>query len=62
MILWDVRDRAHPRPLPHRLTGPAKFIYSLAYGPDGVLAATGGDGTLWLWDTSEPSEPRPWRR
>ncbi|TDC69426.1 hypothetical protein E1200_08525 [Actinomadura sp. GC306] len=58
VVLWDVRDRARPRPLPRRLHGPANYVYSLAYGPDGVLAAAAGDGSAWLWDTADPSEPR----
>lgn len=59
--LWDVRDPGSPCPVAelHAGTNPDDAIGSLAFSPDGtVLAGTGFNGKLWLWDVTEPREPR----
>jgi WD40 repeat protein len=58
--LWDVVDRAHPRPLGQPLTGRAGVLASPAFSPDGrTLATISGDGTVILWDLSPPrARPR----
>jgi WD40 repeat protein len=58
--LWDVVDRAHPRPLGPPLTGRAGVLASPAFSPDGrTLATISGDGTVILWDLSPPrARPR----
>ncbi|WP_285485230.1 WD40 repeat domain-containing protein [Amycolatopsis sp. NBRC 101858] len=59
--LWDVRDPGSPCPVAelHAGTNPDDAIGSLAFSPDGtVLAGTGYNGKLWLWDVTEPRAPR----
>lgn len=36
-----------------RLRGHHKWITSVAFGPDDVLASSSADGTLWLWDVDQ---------
>ncbi|WP_222724011.1 hypothetical protein, partial [Streptomyces sp. uw30] len=37
------------------LTGPDGYVFALAFTSDGTgLAATAGDGTVWLWN--QPAE------
>ena len=64
--LWNVADPAHPQPLGGPLTFAADdhVVEALAFSPDGRTLATGStkaggfDGTLVLWDLSEPARPR----
>ena len=43
----------------HLLTGPQPLLGSASFSTDGrLLAATGLDGALMLWDTSNPTQPR----
>ena len=42
------------------LTGPAGYVYSVAFSPDGhTLAAGATDGTTWLWQVSHPGRAAP---
>ncbi|AWW43463.1 NACHT and WD repeat domain-containing protein [Streptomyces cadmiisoli] len=42
------------------LTGHAGDIISVAYSPDGrILASSGSDRTLRLWDMGDPAHPKP---
>jgi WD40 repeat protein len=35
------------------------FVESLAFSRDGhSLASANGDGTIWLWDVTDPAHPR----
>ncbi|WP_206796336.1 WD40 repeat domain-containing protein [Amycolatopsis sp. MtRt-6] len=59
--LWDVQDLGSPCSVAelHAGTGHEDAIGSFAFSPDGtVLVGTGYNGKLWLWDVSEPREPR----
>ncbi|MFI5548267.1 hypothetical protein ACIA6E_31305 [Streptomyces sp. NPDC051815] len=64
LSLWNTADRRTPVRLPFR-PGIAD-VRDAAFSPDGrtlavVAAGTGGDGaegTLTLWDTSDPAAPR----
>ncbi len=65
--LWDVTNPAHPRPIGQPLpsgppSGPAgpAVVLSAAFSPDGHTLASGdSDGTIQLWDVTEPAHPRP---
>jgi WD40 repeat protein len=65
MILWDVSDPARPSPLGRPLisrppAGPSDSVLSVVFAPDGRTMATGaGDGTMVLWDVSDPDRPHP---
>src|SRR5262249_48636113 len=40
------------------LTGPAGYVWALAFSPDGkTLAAGVTDGTVWLWNVATPGSP-----
>jgi WD40 repeat protein len=64
--LWNVADPAHPRPLggPLAFAGDDHIVEAVAFSPDGRTLATGSieaggyDGTLVLWDLSEPARPK----
>jgi WD40 repeat protein len=38
--------------------GPAGYVYSVAFSPDGKILADGAtDGTVWLWDFNDRHRP-----
>ena len=50
-------DRPHGPVLGSVPTGP---VVSVAFSPDGkTLAAGSDDGTVWLWDLTDPARPTP---
>jgi len=56
--LWDVTDRAHPRPLGLAMIDVP--VYSLAFSPDGRNLASGDyGGMVRLWDVTNPAYLRP---
>ncbi len=43
-------------PLSNPLTGPTGIVWSVAFSPDGhTLAAGSADGTVWLWNVTDPA-------
>ncbi len=59
VILWDVTDRANPRPR-GTLTGHTSGVVSVAFTPNGHTLATGSyDGMAMLWDVRNPDSPKP---
>jgi WD40 repeat protein len=58
--LWDVSNRAAPRPLGSPLSGFDSAVQSVAFSPDGRTMAAGGGGDAVLrWDLSTPGLARP---
>ena len=64
--LWDVTDRAHPRPRGQaqapsiNASDHLAYSDSLAFSPDGhTLASGNGNGTVRLWDIADPAHLRP---
>jgi WD40 repeat protein/energy-coupling factor transporter ATP-binding protein EcfA2 len=57
--LWDVSEPRHRRELTTLTGKPGDIIFSVAFGQDGRLLATGShDGTVQLWDVSDARHPR----
>ena len=66
--LWDVAQPAQPSLLGQPLTsapgagqaGGPDSVVSVAFSPDGHTLASGdSDGTIQLWDVTDPASPRP---
>jgi WD40 repeat protein len=59
--LWDLTDRASPRPLgePFTLTGQGEFSTDLAFSPDGGRLAIGYEAQSTLWDLTDRAHPQP---
>jgi len=56
--LWSVGSPGRPQKLGPSLTGPVSYVYSVAFSPDGkTLAAGVTDGTVWLWNLTDPRHP-----
>lgn len=55
-MTWDVSDLAEPRQL-SILTGHSGGVESVAVGPDGRTAMTGGGDAAILWDVSDLVKP-----
>ncbi len=65
VIPWDVSDPTKPRRIGDPLIGPTGAVSSVAFTPDGRTLGTGGDsnlgvadGSVILWDVSDPSQAR----
>jgi WD40 repeat protein len=58
--LWDLTDRARPRPLGPPLTRHTEAVFSVAFSsPDGhTLATASGDNTVLLWDLTDRARPK----
>jgi len=47
-------------PLPTPLTAGGGFVYSVAFSRTGhLMASVGSDGTIRLWNVTDPAHPRP---
>ncbi|MGW0020858.1 nSTAND1 domain-containing NTPase [Rhodococcus sp. NPDC003382] len=56
--LWDLSDRADPKPIGEPLTALPDYMASVSFSPDGRrLAAGGGDGSVWIWDVTDRARP-----
>jgi WD40 repeat protein len=52
VLLWN-REGESDWGEPRELTGHTGFVFAMAYSPDSaILATSGGDGTVRLWDTA----------
>ncbi len=60
VVLYDMTNRALPRPLGQPLTGYNGRVRSLAFAPDRDILAAGGDnGTAILWDVTNRAQSHP---
>ncbi|WP_133116259.1 AAA family ATPase [Amycolatopsis antarctica] len=58
VYLWDLGTSDGPRLLDGSLNGPVADLHQLAFHPGRrELAAASVDGTIWLWDLTDPREP-----
>jgi WD40 repeat protein/transcriptional regulator with XRE-family HTH domain len=56
--LWDVTDPGAPRQIGAPVTGPTSRILDLSVNrAKSKLAASLGDGTVWLWNITDPAHP-----
>lgn len=56
--LWDLTAHEHPRPAGPPLAAGDSYVSTAAFTPDGhLLASTGGDGTLRIWDVTQLDHP-----
>jgi WD40 repeat protein/outer membrane murein-binding lipoprotein Lpp len=60
---WDVASRratatrwGRPRSREPAADDPSQFVRSIAYSPDGLLVAAGGDQVVRIWETASASE------
>jgi WD40 repeat protein len=59
VLLWDLTGPRSPRRV-GTLRGHTEPVYAAVFGPDGRILATGGaDGTVRLWDVSDPAHATP---
>lgn len=55
--VWDTGNPGKARPAA-RIPGPADGIQFADFSPDGrLLAVTGNDRTVWLWNMTDPRKP-----
>ncbi|OLF11327.1 nSTAND1 domain-containing NTPase [Actinophytocola xanthii] len=60
ILLWDIGRPDRPRRLPARLTGQTGLIEHLGFSHGGdLLASSGDDGRVRLWDISDLARPKP---
>nr|WP_225953728.1 WD40 repeat domain-containing protein [Kibdelosporangium phytohabitans] len=56
--LWDLTGAGQPRPIGGSLDGPVADLHQLAFHPErDELAAASIDGTVWLWNLTDPHAP-----
>jgi WD40 repeat protein len=54
--LWNISDPDNPVNVAS-LTGPAGQVISVAFGEDGMLAASSDDDSIRVWNVSDPAAP-----
>lgn len=55
--LWDVSDRATPKPLGEPMRDHTGWVGALAFSPDGRTLATASFAEVILWDVTDPAKP-----
>lgn len=59
--LWNLSDRAHPRPWGPSINARSGRIYWAAFSPNGrTLATADGDHTIRLWNITDRAHPVAW--